>query len=83
MKGQFTLANMLGIAILLFLFGILAEPITSILSSAAQGSRPMLSTLLKGFPLVFIMILVILPFAKSEKKRIQRRREALRGRETR
>jgi len=79
-KGQFTIPNLVGVAVLLFIFSVLSEPIISILSSASASSNPMLSAVLQSFPAVFILMIILAPVVLAEKKRRQRKQETVQTR---
>jgi len=83
-KGQFTIPNLVGVAVLLFLFSVLSEPIISILSGASSSSGPMLSAVLQSFPAFFILMILVAPVVLAEKRRLEESRkidDRRRGRE--
>jgi len=72
MKGQLTIANISGMAILLFIFGVAWKPITQGLSTAFTGAQPIVQATIVLIPLGIILAFLSMPFTLAEKERERR-----------
>lgn len=77
MKGQFTIANLVAVAVLLFIFAHTFEVQKEVLLNAAQGSGLLLTAVLYSIPAVELLVILGTPFMlaelKAEKRRQQKR----------
>lgn len=74
MKGQLTIANISGMAILLFIFGVAWKPITQGLSTAFSGAQPIVQATIVLIPMGIILAFISMPFTLAEKERERRTR---------
>jgi uncharacterized membrane protein len=82
-KGQFTIPNMVGVAVLLFLFAVTFSIQKTIILSAAEGSGLMLTAVLYTIPVIELLVIFSAPFMLAQKKFEKdqaRRRGGRRGR---
>jgi len=80
MKGQLTIANISGMAILLFIFGVAWKPITQGLSTAFSGAQPIVQATIVLIPMGIILAFISMPFTLAEKERERRTRTPRRER---
>lgn len=74
-KGQLTIANISGMAILLFIFAVAWTPITQGLSTAFTGANPLVKATIILIPLGIIIAFLTMPFTLAEKERERRARQ--------
>lgn len=67
-KGQFTIPNLVGVAVLFFLFSFTFEAQKSILMNAAASSGPLLTAVLYSIPVVELLVIFSSPFMLAQKK---------------
>jgi hypothetical protein len=81
MKGQFTIANLVAVAVLLFIFAHTFKIQKQVLLEAAQGSGLMLTAVLYSIPAVELLVILGTPFmlaelkAEKERENMRRRRK--------
>jgi len=71
-KGQLTLANISGMVILLFIFGVSWEAISQGLSTAFTGAQPFVQVAIVSIPLGLLIAFLTMPFTLAEKERERR-----------
>ena len=67
-KGQFTVANLAGVAVLLFLFAYTSDLWLGIIQEAAEGSGILLSAVLYSIPAMIFMGIFGAPFMLAQKR---------------
>jgi len=78
-KGQFTIPNLVGVVVLLFIFAHLFPVLKPVLVQAAEGSGTLTKAVLFTLPAVILISILGSPFMLSELKferEARRRREA-------
>lgn len=67
-KGQFTIPNLVGVVVLLFMFAVSFEAQKTILVNAASKSGPLLTAVLYSIPVVELLVIFGSPFMLAQKK---------------
>jgi len=67
-KGQFTIPNLVGVALLLFIFAVTYELQSTVLVQAAQGNGPLISAVLYTIPVMELFVILAAPFMLAQKK---------------
>ena len=76
-KGQLTIANIAGMVILLFIFGVAWGPITEGLTTAFKGANVSTQIAVVLIPLGLLITFVTMPFTLSAREEERRMRQNL------
>jgi len=77
-KGQFTIPNLVGVVLMLFIFAVTFEAQKSILLNAASKSDPLLTAVLYTIPVLELLVIFGSPFMLAQKKYERDRRRGRR-----
>lgn len=67
-KGQFTIPNLVGVVLMLFIFAVTFEAQKTILIKAASTTDPLLTAVLYTIPAIELLVIFGSPFMLAQKK---------------